>query len=131
MIEVENVSKHFGGVKAVDHATLTIAKGSITGLIGPNGAGKTTLLRLLTGGVRTGLPTRRIKAGIAALSDGASLADVEDVWHALSPPYAALLDWIDGRGPRPDTRGIPTFTPLMHGTAIASPTPDPAPMIAE
>lgn len=94
-------------------------------------AARYVLLRLLTGGVRTGLPTRRIKAGIAALSDGASLADVEDVWHALSPPYAALLDWIDGRGPRPDTRGIPTFTPLMHGTAIASPTPDPAPMIAE
>ena len=49
MIEVENVSKHFGGVKAVDHATLTIAKGSITGLIGPNGAGKTTLFNCIAG----------------------------------------------------------------------------------
>ena len=49
MIQVENVSKHFGGVKAVDHATLTIAEGSITGLIGPNGAGKTTLFNVIAG----------------------------------------------------------------------------------
>ena len=38
MIRVENVSKHFGGVKAVNSATLSIETGSITGLIGPNGA---------------------------------------------------------------------------------------------
>ena len=49
MIRVENVSKHFGGLKAVDHTTLTIAKGSITGLIGPNGAGKTTLFNTIAG----------------------------------------------------------------------------------
>ena len=49
MIEVENVSKHFGGLKAVDHATLSIATGSITGLIGPNGAGKSTLFNIVAG----------------------------------------------------------------------------------
>lgn len=49
MIRVENVSKHFGGLKAVDQATLSIEKGSITGLIGPNGAGKTTLFNLIAG----------------------------------------------------------------------------------
>ncbi len=49
MIKVENVSKHFGGLKAVDNASLEIAEGSITGLIGPNGAGKTTLFNIVAG----------------------------------------------------------------------------------
>ena len=49
MIRVENLSKHFGGLKAVDNASITIDKGSITGLIGPNGAGKTTLFNTIAG----------------------------------------------------------------------------------
>ncbi len=49
MIRVENLSKHFGGLKAVDGASIEIAKGSITGLIGPNGAGKTTLFNTIAG----------------------------------------------------------------------------------
>ncbi len=49
MIRVENVHKHFGGVRAVNGATLEIAEGSITGLIGPNGAGKTTLFNCIAG----------------------------------------------------------------------------------
>ena len=47
MIRVENVSKHFGGLKAVDGASISITRGSITGLIGPNGAGKTTLFNTI------------------------------------------------------------------------------------
>tara|TARA_B100001057_G_scaffold225944_1_gene226373 strand:+ start:1012 stop:1764 length:753 start_codon:yes stop_codon:yes gene_type:complete len=49
MIEIKNVSKHFGGIKAVENVTLNINKGSITGLIGPNGAGKTTLFNIIAG----------------------------------------------------------------------------------
>ncbi len=49
MIRVENLHMHFGGVRAVDGATLEIAAGSITGLIGPNGAGKTTLFNVIAG----------------------------------------------------------------------------------
>jgi len=52
MIRVENLSKHFGGIKAVDDVTLEIAEGSITGLIGPNGAGKTTLFNVIAGAYR-------------------------------------------------------------------------------
>ena len=49
MIEIKNVSKHFGGIKAVENVTLSIKKGSITGLIGPNGAGKSTLVNIISG----------------------------------------------------------------------------------
>lgn len=49
MIVVENIHKHFGGIRAVNGASLTIKTGSITGLIGPNGAGKTTLFNVIAG----------------------------------------------------------------------------------
>ncbi|WP_308916827.1 ABC transporter ATP-binding protein [Jannaschia sp. LMIT008] len=49
MIEVHDLHRHFGGFRAVDGATLTVAPGSITGLIGPNGAGKTTLFNVIAG----------------------------------------------------------------------------------
>ena len=49
MIKVDDLHMHFGGIKAVDGASIEIAKGSITGLIGPNGAGKTTLFNVVAG----------------------------------------------------------------------------------
>ena len=49
MLTIENLSKTFGGVKAVQGVDLEISKGAIHSVIGPNGAGKTTLLNLITG----------------------------------------------------------------------------------
>ena len=49
MLEVNNLSIQFGGLRAVDGFNMTIEKGQLYGLIGPNGAGKTTLTRLLAG----------------------------------------------------------------------------------
>ncbi len=49
MIEIENLSRKFGDVTAVDGLTLSIAEGEVFGLLGPNGAGKTTTIRMLAG----------------------------------------------------------------------------------
>ena len=46
-IKVENISKCFGKVKALDHVSFEVERGELFGLIGPDGAGKTTLFRLL------------------------------------------------------------------------------------
>jgi ABC-type branched-subunit amino acid transport system ATPase component/ABC-type branched-subunit amino acid transport system permease subunit len=49
LLEVKGLSKHFGGVKAVDDASFAVPQGSITALIGPNGSGKTTAFNLIGG----------------------------------------------------------------------------------
>jgi branched-chain amino acid transport system ATP-binding protein len=49
LIVVDGLRKHFGGFRAVDGASLSIAEGSITGLIGPNGAGKSSLFNVIAG----------------------------------------------------------------------------------
>ena len=72
IFEAEGVVKRFGGIRAVNGATMKVQRGSITALIGPNGAGKTTFFNLITG---------FYKADRGAISfDGQSIAG--------KPPYA-------------------------------------------
>ena len=52
LLQLTNLKRSFGGVRAVDDVSLEIEEGTIFGLIGPNGAGKTTLVNLVTGYVR-------------------------------------------------------------------------------
>jgi branched-chain amino acid transport system ATP-binding protein len=49
LLEIQNVSKHFGGLEAVREVSLRMAQGEILGLIGPNGAGKSTMLDIVDG----------------------------------------------------------------------------------
>jgi ABC-type branched-subunit amino acid transport system ATPase component len=49
ILEVRNVSKRFGGVQAVNDASLRVERGKVTGVIGPNGSGKSTMFNLITG----------------------------------------------------------------------------------
>ena len=48
MIQVENLTKYYGPIRAIDDITFTIDKGEVVGLLGPNGSGKTTTMRILT-----------------------------------------------------------------------------------
>lgn len=67
MIELKNVSKIFGDVKAVDNICLTIRNNTVMGLLGTNGAGKSTLLRMM--------------AGVLKPDDGEILIDEIPVWN--------------------------------------------------
>jgi ABC-type branched-subunit amino acid transport system ATPase component len=49
LLEVKDLSKDFGGIRALDACSLSVERGSISGLIGPNGSGKTTLFNVITG----------------------------------------------------------------------------------
>ncbi|AGY91482.1 hypothetical protein SPICUR_02340 [Spiribacter curvatus] len=73
MIEIERISRAFGGLQAVRSVSFTVAEGSVTGLIGPNGAGKSTLFSIIAGALPpdsgvirlrgediTGLPTHQL-----------------------------------------------------------------------
>jgi branched-chain amino acid transport system ATP-binding protein len=52
VIDVQNVTRSFGGLKAVSNCSLKVERGSVTGLIGPNGAGKSTLFNLVAGNLQ-------------------------------------------------------------------------------
>ena len=57
ILDARNMSKSFGGLRAVDNCSFTVARGSVTGLIGPNGAGKSTAANLITGFIRADVGT--------------------------------------------------------------------------
>jgi branched-chain amino acid transport system ATP-binding protein len=52
ILQIQNLSKYFGGLAAVSDCSLKIKEGSITGIIGPNGSGKTTLFNLIAGNLK-------------------------------------------------------------------------------
>jgi DNA ligase-1 len=87
-------------------------------LDGLDATGRWALLKLLTGGLRVGVSARLAKQAVAELGK-VEIDAVEEVWHALEPPYQALFDWLDGRAPRPDPGAQPVFRPLMLATALA------------
>ena len=108
MIKAENLTKIFGGKKALDSVNVTIGEGSIYGLVGSNGSGKSTLLRLASGvympdgGSITAngekiFDNPQIKARIAYLGDtpyfmpNASIKETADFYRRLYPRFDNTL----------------------------------------
>ena len=97
LLQLDGVSRRFGGVRAVDAVDLTVAKGEILGLIGPNGSGKSTIVNLvcgllpLSGGrirfegrdLAAQPPHRRVAAGIARTFQNIRLFGQLTVWQNL------------------------------------------------
>ncbi|MDB5654436.1 MAG: high-affinity branched-chain amino acid transporter ATP-binding protein LivG, partial [Tardiphaga sp.] len=110
LLELQNVSRHFGGVAALNGVSLSIAAGAIVGLIGPNGSGKTTLMNvisgvdtptagavLLDGAAVQGKPANRLaRLGVARTFQHIrlipDLTALQNVVLALHAPAAGLLD---------------------------------------
>jgi rhamnose transport system ATP-binding protein len=102
-IELQNVSKHFGGVRALDDVSLAIALGSVHAIVGENGAGKSTLGRIVAGALSAdggrmlldGAPTsfrsprEALDHGVAAIAQEPSLVPqltvAENVWLGAEP----------------------------------------------
>ena len=104
MLEMKNVTKVFGGFKALDGLSMTVPKGSIYGLVGPNGAGKSTAIRCLLGVYRPeeGLVTMEgqpvfenpaLKARTGSIPDeifyfpSATLEDMRRYYKGLYPEF--------------------------------------------
>ena len=94
MIELKNVSKAFGDIKAVDDITLTIKDGAVMGLLGTNGAGKSTLLRMMS--------------GVLKQEKGEILIDGEAIWN--DPKVKAKFFYISD-----DQYYFPNATPKEFG----------------
>jgi DNA ligase-1 len=70
------------------------------------------LLKLATGALRVGISARLAKTALAQ-AFGLDVDAVEEVWHGLTPPYAPLFAWAEGRGEQPTSRNVPVFRPFM------------------
>jgi ABC-type branched-subunit amino acid transport system ATPase component len=138
VLELKGLSRHFGGVKAVDGLDLAVRQGEIVGLIGPNGSGKSTTVNVIAGlfpvtagEVRfnneslEGLPThKRLQRGIARTFQNIRLFGQLSVWQNLWVAQNAPEDharrgffarWLGGQsGVRAEIAQLLEFSGLAH-----------------
>lgn len=63
ILEISSLTKHFGGLTAVNGVSFSVAKGQVVGLLGPNGSGKTTVLNMISGNLRPSEGQIRLRGG--------------------------------------------------------------------
>jgi DNA ligase 1 len=79
--------------------------------------GRWALLKLITGALRVGVSARLAKQAVAEFG-GRRADEIEDLWHALSPPYAEFFAWLDGRAEKPQTQDPAPFRSAMLAHAL-------------
>ena len=79
--------------------------------------GRWALLKLLTGGLRVGFSSRLAKQACADLG-GVEASEIEELWHALAPPYDDLFAWLEGRSERPSADHPGRFRSVMLAQPI-------------
>jgi DNA ligase 1 len=100
-------------VATLDAARKSELPGLVAGWLDTlDATGRWALLKLVTGSMRVGASARLAKLALAEYG-GKEPEEIEEVWHGLAPPYAALFAWLDGEGPRPSAEAAPVFRPLM------------------
>ncbi len=138
MLDLRQVARHFGGVRAVDGLELTVGDGEIVGLIGPNGSGKSTTVNLITGVFPltsgavffrgqeiSGLAThRRLQMGIARTFQNIRLFGQLTVWQNVWVAQNSQEDragrgffarWLGGQaGVRDEIARLLEFGGLAH-----------------
>ena len=92
MIEIKNLNKHFGDIKAVHNLSFKIKTGEIFGLLGPNGAGKTTTINMLNGLLK---PTSG-DINVAGYDLRKDLKKIKDL-IGVCPQHAAIYKFLTGR----------------------------------
>ncbi|EMR13737.1 ABC transporter ATP-binding protein [Methylophaga lonarensis MPL] len=88
-IEIEDLAKHFGEIKAVDGVTFSVSKGEVLGFLGPNGAGKSTTMKMITGFLTPTRGTVRV-CGYDVLTDPISVKASIGYLPEGAPAYADM-----------------------------------------
>ena len=138
MLELHSLSKHFGGVRAVDDVALVVGRGEIFGLIGPNGSGKSTIVNLICGlfqptagrvtfngaDITELAPHTRVTMGIARTFQNIRLFGQLTVWQNLWVAQNSaeqrnrdsfVTRWLGGsRRARPEIDSTLAFFDLAH-----------------
>jgi DNA ligase-1 len=92
--------------------------------------GRYALLKLALGGMRVGVSARLAKQAFAQAFD-VPVDDVEELWHAIPPPYVPLFAWGEGRAERPDLTDVAFFRPFMLAHPLEEASVDLADYVAE
>ncbi len=112
MIAIQDLTKYYGDLCAVDHVSFDIHKGEILGLLGPNGAGKTTIYRILTGYLKPSSGDIRVK-DFHISEDMTEIKRLIGYLPEAAPLYQEMLvyDYLDFVA---DVRGVASDRKVAH-----------------